>query len=177
MELVWRDEPHVHLGPQRDIPHTSANEKHLRHTHPPHTHTDDYYLTKQACSMRTAVMSGNTKLPRNKVHRQASWDFYLHMAGDCSSVWLQCCTAAGTCGGSWGGWESTIHTTVRKAEGRWALRRGRERASAPSPPTKLGQLIWFKVKQETTEAKSNRFLYCTETRAGYSWISWFSHQQ
>lgn len=33
-----------------------------------------------------------------------------------------------------------------------------ERASAPASLTKLGQLIWFKVKQETTEAKINHFL-------------------
>lgn len=84
---------------------------------------------------------------------------FLHMAGDCSSV-RHLLTRVLYSRNVWRvlGWlrKRDRHKSEEGGEQVNTCGEG-ERASAPSPLTKLGQLTGFKAKQEKTMAKSNRF--------------------
>lgn len=58
MELVWQDDPHIHLDPQSEITHILPRKTHKAHARP---HTL-FLLNKASVQLETAVMPDKTML-------------------------------------------------------------------------------------------------------------------
>lgn len=154
MELVWQDDPHVHLDPQRDIPYTSTHEKHLRHTHTcPHRLL---LLNKASVQLKTAVMAGNTMVHIIKFTDK----LFFSSHGDCSSVWQFSTTVLYS---SWNVWR--VLGWLRK-HNRHNTENGGEQVSATERERELARLLlwpnwlnWFGLKWSRRQLRLNLYVF------------------